>query len=174
MLIKKTVSSAEARQILFARMLSKTSDDYHINIKNHFGNNIPEKLNPWSWSMNELLGNNVIWYETYLTDTQLFNGLYRSVCNTYGFYVKESPVSVAEIKKYVNKFPDSDRKTIELLRKEFDEEIPVIVVTLNNKDFFVYDGFHASIAKSLDGFPIKTLVAYIPTFSCLFKRPSIN
>ena len=83
----KPIRREKARQILISRMISKTPKEYNLNLKKQF-NKIPDKLKPWFWSMEEVLEYEVKWFETKIKTEQLFNGVYCSVCNTYGFYIK--------------------------------------------------------------------------------------
>ena len=167
----KQLDSHLGRQIIFSRMISKNPEEYFSNLKNTY-DSIPKELSPWSWSMREVLSREVSWYQTSVSADVLFNGLYRTVCNTYGFYNKNQPFSVEKIKLHLLQFPQRDRMIIENLREKYDEKIPIVGITTNKKEFFIYDGFHAAIARALDNKEVNLVFAYKKRFDCIFKRPN--
>lgn len=169
----KSLPKTLGRQILLSRMLSTNKKAYYENLKKEF-TLLPEKLLPWKWSFDELFEQETLWFSTIVTSQELYNGIYRSVCNTYGFYDKENPCSVEKISEHYLELPQKDKEIIEHLRKDFDETIPIIAITINKKEFYIYDGFHAAIACCLENKKIPIIFAYRKDFSCIFAKPNIT
>jgi hypothetical protein len=165
------ISNYDGKQILFSRMTSKSSKEYFLNLNKTY-NTIPIELSSWSWSLEEIIDPKTEWFQTVVSGEKLYNGLYRSICNTYGFYNKEKPISVKEIATQFEKFPKKDKLIIKKLQNKYCEKIPIIAITTNKKQFYIYDGFHAAIARILNKKQINLVFAYKKKYDCIFKRPN--
>jgi hypothetical protein len=118
-------------------------------------------------SWDELFAGNVLWYRTALPpNTQFVNRIFDNLLHAHGSCGK--PIEEVLDEYHTGAMPESDRIKIDRIRKTLHEDPRIIVLTSDEQEYVIYDGWHTALAFVLEEKPVPAFVGLAHTFS-LFR-----
>ena len=168
------ITGEQVADNFFARVKTKNPKDFQRILKKVKAMKKEEKIDfssskEFEWCFNDLFYGDVKWErKTLPKNSEFINKIFQTLCsmkNGLNLTLNDT------IRLYKNKkMPREERNTINRIRKTLAINPRPIVLTSNNKEYIVYDGWHTIMAFVLEDRDISVFVGKNKSFKCVEKN----
>ena len=119
----------------------------------------------YQWSYDDAFSDDAVWNEAELSpDANIVNRIYNSLFSVKGQLGKTLRMLMDDYSNGVMR--EEQMARVDAIRKTVSINPRVIVLTTDNREYAIYDGWHTALAFALEGKSIPAYVGFKESFLC--------
>lgn len=156
--------------VFVLRHIIKNPIEYESELKNILKIPLNNKLSygniqEYNWSFEDIFLDSTTWKEIELNPNEIIvNRIYNSLFNQKNQKGKTLKEAIKDYNE--NKFSNEDMKIINTIRKKLKINPKIIVLTKDQKEYAIYDGWHTAVAFAIENKKIPAYVGIRNSFLC--------